>query len=109
LSFLLEYMPTFVANVQHMVETRNINSKTAVLLANLGTLEAPRRAEVARFLREFLSDPRPMGGAVSAWFNVQSIQRLHNFTRSAFLKGVRFENLTPVGTEGQICIKFVVE
>jgi len=58
LSFLSEYMPSFVANVQHMVETRNINSKTAVLLANLGTPEAPRRAEVARFLREFLSDPR---------------------------------------------------
>jgi len=37
----------------------------------------------------------PEGGAVSAWFNAHSIQRLHNFTRSASLKGVRFENLTP--------------
>lgn len=32
--------------------------KTAVLLANLGTPEKPRSKEVARFLREFLSDPR---------------------------------------------------
>jgi len=51
-------MIAFVANVQHMVETTNKNSKTAILLANLGTPEAPRRAAVARFLREFLSDPR---------------------------------------------------
>ncbi len=41
-----------------MLETGNKNSKTAVLLANLGTPEAPRRTAVARFLREFLSDPR---------------------------------------------------
>ena len=33
-------------------------SRTGILLANLGTPEAPRRKEVARFLREFLSDPR---------------------------------------------------
>ncbi len=51
-------MVDFVAYVQHMLETGNKNSKTAVLLANLGTPEAPRRAAVARFLREFLSDPR---------------------------------------------------
>ena len=56
--FLLDYMPVFVAYVQHMIETRNNHSKTAVLLANLGTPKAPRRAAVARFLREFLSDPR---------------------------------------------------
>ncbi|MEE8494882.1 MAG: ferrochelatase, partial [Xanthomonadales bacterium] len=41
-----------------MVETGNKNSKTVILLANLGTPEAPRRVAVARFLREFLSDPR---------------------------------------------------
>ena len=41
-----------------MVETRNNSPKTGVLLANLGTPEAPRRAAVARFIREFLSDPR---------------------------------------------------
>ncbi len=51
-------MLAFVVYVQHMVETKNNNLKTAVLLANLGTPEAPRRAAVARFLREFLSDPR---------------------------------------------------
>lgn len=32
--------------------------QTGVLLANLGTPEAPERKPVARFLREFLSDPR---------------------------------------------------
>lgn len=32
--------------------------KTGVLLINLGTPEAPRTAEVRRYLREFLSDPR---------------------------------------------------
>jgi ferrochelatase len=41
-----------------MAEKSNKNPMTAVLLANLGTPEAPRRAAVARFLREFLSDPR---------------------------------------------------
>jgi len=41
-----------------MTENSNKNPITAVLLANLGTPEAPRRAAVARFLREFLSDPR---------------------------------------------------
>ena len=38
-----------------------INQKapvSGVLLANLGTPEAPQRKPVARFLREFLSDPR---------------------------------------------------
>lgn len=32
--------------------------EVGVLLANLGTPDAPERAPVARFLREFLSDPR---------------------------------------------------
>jgi ferrochelatase len=34
------------------------NSRTGILLANLGTPAAPDRRSVARFLREFLSDPR---------------------------------------------------
>jgi ferrochelatase len=33
-------------------------SKKGVLIANLGTPDAPERKPVARFLREFLSDPR---------------------------------------------------
>lgn len=41
-----------------MKKTGNHNLKTAVLIANLGTPQAPDRASVARFLREFLSDPR---------------------------------------------------
>jgi len=41
-----------------MAEKSHKTPRTAVLLANLGTPEAPRRPAVARFLREFLSDPR---------------------------------------------------
>ena len=51
-------MPAFVVYVQHMIETTNNKPMTGLLLANLGTPEAPRWAAVARFLREFLSDPR---------------------------------------------------
>ena len=54
----MEYTVAFVVNMQHMVETADKYPKTGVLLANLGTPEAPERAAVARFLREFLSDPR---------------------------------------------------
>lgn len=36
----------------------NDDSKTGVLLFNLGTPDAPERSAVARYLREFLSDPR---------------------------------------------------
>jgi ferrochelatase len=41
-----------------MTKTRDNDPTTGVLLANLGTPRAPRRAAVARFIREFLSDPR---------------------------------------------------
>ena len=54
----MEYVFAFVACVQHMEETINNQPKTGLLLVNLGTTEAPRWAAVARFLREFLSDPR---------------------------------------------------
>ncbi len=37
---------------------REARAKTGVLLVNLGTPDAPRSAEVRRYLREFLSDPR---------------------------------------------------
>lgn len=47
-----------MVNMQHMAKTANRDPKTAVLLANLGTPQAPERAAVARFLREFLADPR---------------------------------------------------
>ena len=33
-------------------------ARTAILLVNLGTPEAPTRAAVRRYLKEFLSDPR---------------------------------------------------
>ncbi|HET6564434.1 MAG TPA: ferrochelatase [Xanthomonadales bacterium] len=39
-------------------ETEGSTPKTAVLLANLGTPEAPDARGVGRFLREFLGDPR---------------------------------------------------
>ena len=41
-----------------MTEIKNKQSTRGVLLANLGTPEAPEKKPVARFLREFLSDPR---------------------------------------------------
>ncbi|MFT5291304.1 MAG: hypothetical protein ACI82F_003383, partial [Planctomycetota bacterium] len=34
------------------------STQTGVLLVNLGTPDAPRKREVRRYLREFLSDPR---------------------------------------------------
>ncbi|MGD8927511.1 MAG: ferrochelatase [Lysobacterales bacterium] len=41
-----------------MTENVSIKSGTGVLLANLGTPDAPERRPVAKFLREFLSDRR---------------------------------------------------
>jgi ferrochelatase len=41
-----------------MIEINQKERKTGVLLANLGTPDAPERKPVARFLRQFLSDPR---------------------------------------------------
>ena len=41
-----------------MTEINQKDPVSGVLLANLGTPEAPQRKPVARFLREFLSDPR---------------------------------------------------
>ncbi len=41
-----------------MAELIKNDSRTGVLLANLGTPDEPERRQVARFLREFLSDPR---------------------------------------------------
>jgi ferrochelatase len=41
-----------------MTEINPKTPRSGVLLANLGTPEAPERGPVGRFLREFLSDPR---------------------------------------------------
>jgi ferrochelatase len=41
-----------------MTRVNHKNGPVGVLLANLGTPDAPERKPVARFLREFLSDPR---------------------------------------------------
>ena len=41
-----------------MIEINQKERSRGVLLANLGTPDAPERKPVARFLREFLSDPR---------------------------------------------------
>jgi len=41
-----------------MTENTPLTGKSGVLLANLGTPSSPDRKPVARFLREFLSDPR---------------------------------------------------
>jgi ferrochelatase len=42
----------------NMAEVAQEDRPAGVLLANLGTPQAPERKSVARFLREFLSDPR---------------------------------------------------
>jgi ferrochelatase len=44
--------------MENMVQVAQENRPAGVLLANLGTPQAPERKPVARFLREFLSDPR---------------------------------------------------
>src|SRR5262249_7701368 len=44
--------------------------RTGVLLVNLGTPDAPRPAEVRRYLREFLGDPRVLDGPALARFLV---------------------------------------
>lgn len=41
-----------------MADTNELIPRDGVLLANLGTPDAPSRKPVAKFLREFLSDPR---------------------------------------------------
>jgi ferrochelatase len=41
-----------------MSESTKNDHRTGVLLANLGTPDEPARRQVAKFLREFLSDPR---------------------------------------------------
>lgn len=41
-----------------MIKNRQKDQERGVLLANLGTPDLPQRKPVARFLREFLSDPR---------------------------------------------------
>ena len=44
------------------------SSKPGVLLVNLGTPDAPQAAEVRRYLREFLSDPRVLDiSAIGRW------------------------------------------
>ena len=45
-------------------------AKTAVLLVNLGTPEAPTPAAVRRYLREFLSDPRVVEIPRLAWWPI---------------------------------------
>ena len=38
--------------------THNQNDKVGVLVTNLGTPDAPKKTELKRYLKEFLSDPR---------------------------------------------------
>jgi len=47
-----------LSETENMAEAVREIRRAGVLLANLGTPEAPERKPVARFLREFLSDPR---------------------------------------------------
>jgi len=49
------------------------NSRDAVLLVNLGTPEAPTRAAVRRYLKEFLWDARVVEGARIPWWLVLNL------------------------------------
>lgn len=50
-----------------MTEINPVAPRKGVLLANLGTPAAPTRGPVARFLREFLSDPRVVDLPRALW------------------------------------------
>ena len=45
-------------------------SRIGLLLVNLGTPDSPSRADVRRYLKEFLSDPRVVEGSRIAWWLV---------------------------------------
>lgn len=47
--------------------------RTGVLLVNLGTPDAPDRASVRRYLKEFLWDPRVVEGSRLAWWLVLNL------------------------------------
>src|SRR6185436_15112832 len=47
-----------------------LNERSAVLLVNLGTPEAPTRRAVRRFLAQFLSDPRVIEIPRLAWWPI---------------------------------------
>ena len=50
-------------------------ARTAILLVNLGTPEAPTRAAVRRYLKEFLSDPRVVEIPRLPWWLILIVQR----------------------------------
>ena len=61
----------------------NAATKTGVLLVNLGTPDAPRPAEVRRYLNEFLSDPRVIDGAAAFRFLLVRLVLLTRPAKSA--------------------------
>src|SRR6476646_6497679 len=50
--------PTRASMTEHATDARNAAARTAVLLVNLGTPDAPTAAAVRRYLAEFLHDRR---------------------------------------------------
>jgi len=55
----LTYLVTQATSCHAMdMSESTLSPKTALLLTNLGTPQAPTRAEIRRYLAEFLSDPR---------------------------------------------------
>ncbi|MDT8406836.1 MAG: ferrochelatase, partial [Methylococcales bacterium] len=46
------------------------SSKTTVLLVNLGSPDSPSTADVRRFLRKFLSDPRVVNLPRALWLPI---------------------------------------
>ena len=49
---------------------RRHQPRTGLLLVNLGTPDSPSRADVRRYLKEFLTDPRVVEGSRIAWWLV---------------------------------------
>ena len=70
-----------------MTEINQKERARGVLLANLGTPDAPERKPVARFLREFLSDPRVLSiPAPARWLLLHGVILRVRLRRSAAAK-----------------------
>jgi len=53
--------------------THNQNDKVGVLITNLGTPDAPKKAELKRYLKEFLSDPRVVEIPRLVWWMILNL------------------------------------
>ena len=53
--------------------THNQDDKVGVLVTNLGTPDAPKKAELKRYLKEFLSDPRVVEVPRLLWWMILNL------------------------------------